>query len=206
MKQSSLLRESLGRAAKYYASAVHEAQEYLEERGISLEMAKRTGLGVVLDPLTGYEPYQNRLSIPYITKTGVVDIRFRSMDATEPKYMGLAGAKTHLYNTSAFFRATNYIALCEGEIDTITLNHACDIPAVGVPGVNNWKPHYTKLLSDFDKIFLFADGDQAGHDFAKSLTKELNGVVIVNMPEGEDVNSMYIQHGADYFKQKIAGA
>lgn len=204
MKQSSLLRESLGRAAKYYASAVHEAEDYLVERGISLETARKVGLGVVLDPMTGHEQYENRLSIPYITKTGVVDIRFRAMDASEPKYMGLTGAKTHLYNTKAFFAAQGSIAVCEGEIDTITLAYSCNIPSVGVPGVNNWKPHYTKLLSDFDKVFLFADGDQAGHDFAKSLSKELNHITIVNMPEGEDVNSMYVKHGAEFFQQKIA--
>lgn len=162
-------------------------------------------MGVVLDPMTGHEQYENRLSIPYLTKTGVVDIRFRAMDASEPKYMGLTGAKTHLYNTQSFFKAKDSISVCEGEIDTITLSYACGIPSVGVPGVNNWKPHYTKLLSDFDKIFLFADGDQAGHDFSKALTKELNNITIVNMPEGEDVNSMYIKHGVDFFKEKIAG-
>lgn len=170
-----------------------------------MEVAKKVGLGVVLDPMTGHEQYENRLSIPYITKTGVVDIRFRAIDAAEPKYMGLTGAKTHLYNTRAFFNASSSIAVCEGEIDTITLSYCANIPAVGVPGVNNWKPHYTKLLSDFDKIFLFADGDQAGHDFSKSLSKELNNITIINMPEGEDVNSMYIKYGVEFFNQKIAG-
>ena len=203
MKQSSLQKESLGKAAKYYAAAIHEAEDYLAERGITLEVARRVGLGVVLDPITGHEQYENRLSIPYITRSGVVDIRFRSLDAQEPKYMGLAGANTHLFNTKAFFKASSFICICEGEIDTITLDYVCNIPSVGVPVVNNWKKHYTKLLADFDKVFMFADGDNAGHEFSKSLTKELGNVVTVQMPEGEDVNSMYLKHGAEYFQQKI---
>jgi DNA primase len=69
--------------------------------------------------------------------------------------------------------------------------------------VNNWKKHYTRLLADFDKVFMFADGDQAGHDFSKSLTRELGNVITVQMPEGEDVNSMYLKYGASYFKQKV---
>lgn len=158
MKQSISQRESLTRAAKYYHSALHEAEEYLAERGITLEQAQKNRLGVVLDPLTGHEMYANRLAIPYITQSGVVDIRFRSMDGQEPKYMGMPGATTHLYNVSAFFRAGSYICICEGEIDTITLDAVCDIPAVGVPGVNNWKKHYSRLLSDFERVFLFADG------------------------------------------------
>ena len=136
----------------------------------------------------------------------MVDLRFRSMDLSEPKYMGLTGASTHLYNVSALFKASSYIGICEGEIDTITLDYACGIPAVGVPGVNNWKKHYSRLLQDFDKVFLFADGDNAGSEFGKTLARELSNLTIVNMPEGEDVNSMYNQHGADYFKGKIEAA
>lgn len=204
MKQSASQRESLTRAAKLYHSALHEAEDYLAERGITLEAATRARLGVVLEPLTGHEAYINRLAIPYLTRSGVVDVRFRSLDLSEPKYMGMAGASTHLYNVGALFRAASYICICEGEIDTITLDFVCDIPAVGVPGVNNWKKHYTRLLADFDKVFLFADGDNAGSDFGKSLSRELGNLVVVQMPEGEDVNSMYRLHGADYFKNKIA--
>jgi len=206
MKQSASQRESLTRAAKYYHGALHEAEDYLAERGITLEQAHNFRLGVVLDPLTGHEQYVNRLSIPYITRSGIVDLRFRSMDLSEPKYMGLSGATTHLYNVTALFRATSFISICEGEIDTITLDNICGIPAVGVPGVNNWKKHYSRLLADFDKVFLFADGDNAGTEFGKSLSRELGNLVVVQMPEGEDVNSMYKIHGADYFRQKIAGA
>jgi DNA primase len=203
VKQSISQRESLTRAAKFYHSALHEAEDYLAERGITLEQATRARLGVVLEPLTGHENYVNRLAIPYITRSGVVDLRFRSMDLSEPKYMGLTGATTHLYNVGAFFKATSYISICEGEIDTITLDTACGIPAVGVPGVNNWKKHYTRLLQDFDKVFLFADGDSAGTDFAKHLAKELGNLVTVQMPDGEDVNSIYLKHGVEFFQQKI---
>jgi DNA primase len=203
VKQSISQRESLTKAAKFYHSALHEAEDYLAERGITLEQATRARLGVVLEPLTGHENYTNRLAIPYVTRSGVVDLRFRSMDLSEPKYMGLTGATTHLYNVGAFFRASSYISICEGEIDTITLDMACGIPSVGVPGVNNWKKHYTRLLQDFEKVFLFADGDSAGTDFAKHLAKELPNLVIVQMPDGEDVNSIYLKHGVDFFQQKI---
>ena len=206
MKQSTSQRESLMRAAKYYHSALAEAEDYLVERGITMEAAEKARLGVVLDPLTGHEAYVNRLSIPYITKSGVVDLRFRSLGHEEPRYMGLAGDTTHLYNVGAFFRASSYICICEGEIATITLDYVVGIPAVGVPGVNNWKKHYTRLLADFEKVFLFADGDNAGYEFAKSLARELSNLVLIQAPEGEDVNSVYRAQGADYFKEKIAGA
>lgn len=136
----------------------------------------------------------------------MVDIRFRSLGVEEPKYLGLSGATTHLYNVSAFFKASSYICICEGEIDTITLDGVCGIPAVGVPGVNNWKKHYTKLLADFERVFLFSDGDNAGHEFSKNLARELPNLISIQMPEGEDVNSIFLSDGADFFKEKIASA
>lgn len=153
--------------------------------------------------MPGQEQFINRLAIPYVTPTGVVDIRFRAMGPEEPKYMGMPGTTTRMFNVNALHRAGNYIAICEGEIDAMTLDYMCGVPAVGVPGANGWKPHYTRLLSDFETVFVFADGDQPGIDFAKSLSKEFNNVIVIQMPEGEDVNSMYMNYGPEYFRDKV---
>lgn len=204
MKHSRLQKESLAKAVNHYAKNIDQAGEYLASRGITLDVAHIVRLGLVVEPLPGHEQFINRLAIPYLTPTGVVDIRFRSINGEEPKYMGMPGTETRLYNVAALQQATDYIAVCEGEIDAITLNYKCGIPSVGVPGANSWKRHYTKLLQDFQTIYVFADGDQPGSDFAKKLAREIQGVVVINMPDGHDVNSMYSLYGHDYFKQKVA--
>jgi DNA primase len=195
-------RDYLEESVTVYNRSVNLAAEYLAQRGITEQVANMFRLGVVKDPLIGHEQYRGRLAIPYVTPTGVIDIRFRSLGDAEPKYLGLAGAKTHLFNASAILAADNYIAVAEGEIDTITLQ-ACGIPAVGVPGVNNWKPHYTRILQDFDVVYVFADGDQPGQDFAKHLAKELPNVHTVNIEDGEDVNSLFVKKGSGYIREKI---
>jgi DNA primase len=119
--------------------------------------------------------------------------------------MGMAGVQTGLYNVQALLQAENYIAVTEGEIDAITLDLKCGIPSVGVPGANSWKRHYSRLLQDFESVFVFADGDQPGSDFAKKIAQEVQGVTIINMPEGHDVNSMYLQDGPDWFVKKVEG-
>lgn len=203
MKLSRSQKVLLEKATNHYEDNLPLAEEYLLKRGIPLEVAETIRLGVVVDPLPGQEQFINRLAIPYITPSGIVDIRFRSMGPEEPKYLGYPGTQTRLFNVTALHTAKDFIAVCEGEIDAITLHYLCGIPAVGVPGVNSWKQHYTRLLQDFNTVFVFADGDQPGIDFAKSLAKELSSVIIINMPEGEDVNSMYLLHGSDYFKKKV---
>lgn len=204
VKHSKLQKESLAKAVNHYAKNIDQAGEYLLSRGITSDVAHIVRLGLVVEPLPGHEQFINRLAIPYLTPTGVVDIRFRSINGEEPKYMGMPGTETRLYNVAALQQATDYIAVCEGEIDAITLNYKCGIPSVGVPGANSWKRHYTKLLQDFQTIYVFADGDQPGSDFAKKLAREIQGVVVINMPDGHDVNSMYSLYGHDYFKQKVA--
>ena len=202
MKLGTSQKTSLLEAAKHYYKHQYMAEDYLEKRGITQDAARTFRLGVVADPLPGHENYKDRLVIPYSTKTGIVDLRFRAMNHAEPKYLGLPGATTHLYNVTSVFDAKDWIAICEGEIDTITLN-SIGFPTIGVPGANNWKKHYTKILQDFDKVYIFADGDQAGADFGRSLAREMNNVIVIQMPEGEDVNSMYLSKGKEYFLDKI---
>lgn len=203
MRQSVSQKELLEKATHKYAGNISLAQDYLASRGIPLEVARLAQLGVVVEPEAGQEAYVGRLSIPYVTKSGVVDLRFRALNpAVEPKYMGMTGAETKMYNVLDVERAGDYIGVCEGEIDTLTLSGLVGIPCVGVPGANSWKKHYTRLLADFERVFIFADGDQSGKEFASSLARELP-VTIIQLPDGQDVNSMFVQDGSDYFHQKV---
>jgi hypothetical protein len=145
MKQSPEQRKSLGQAASKYQESIGLAEEYLAKRGLSLQDVEPFKLGIVTEPALGHEAYVGRLSIPYITEAGVVDIRFRSIDGTEPKYLGLPGSVTRLYNVNSYFKSTDWICLCEGEIDTISLA-TLGYPAFGVPGVKNIKPHHFRIL------------------------------------------------------------
>jgi 5S rRNA maturation endonuclease (ribonuclease M5) len=203
VKQSQSQKELLGRATLKYAESIHLAEGYLASRGITREVARQAQLGVVEVPDAGHEQYTGRLSIPYITKTGVVDLRFRSLNpAVEPKYMGMVGADTRMYNVLDIEVAGDWVGVCEGELDTLTMSRLVGIPCVGVPGANSWKKHYTRLLADFERVFVFADGDAPGREFASSLARELP-VTTVSLGEGEDVNSAYIKFGASFIKEKM---
>lgn len=200
--QKNSQKELLGQATTKYQANIYQAEDYLKSRGIQIEVARLARLGVVVEPEVGHEMYQGRLAIPYVTKSGVVDLRFRSLNpAVEPKYMGLTGADTKMYNVLDIERAGDYIGVCEGELDTLTMSACVGIPCVGVPGANSWKKHYTRLLADFERVFVFADGDQPGKEFATSLARELP-VTVVNFPDGEDVNSFYTKYGAEAVREK----
>lgn len=203
MRLSSSHRQFLLQATHQYASQIHLATEYLATRNLSVEEAQRFHLGVVKDALPGHEQYTGRLAIPYITPSGVVDIRFRAIGNADPKYMGMPGAKTSMFNAQVVLTASDYICVTEGEIDCITVSVKTNHPAIGIPGANNWKPFYSKILDDFDTVIVLADGDTAGMDFGKKVSRELGNVNIVQMPEGHDVNSIVMLEGAEFINERI---
>jgi len=205
VRLSSSQKQFLLRATQQYASKIETAEEYLAQRSLSVDEARIFHLGVVEEPLPSHEQYKNRLAIPYITPSGVVDIRFRSMHGEDPKYMGLTGAKTTMFNTQACFVANKYICVTEGEFDCILMSVKTMHPTVGIPGANNWKSHYAKILDDFETVIVLADGDPAGQEFGKKINRELGNTNVITMPEGEDVNSIITKLGSEWIDERIRG-
>ena len=160
-------------------------------------------LGFVKNPETGHELYQGKLSIPYITPSGVIDIRFRSITPdTGPKYLTRPGATSHIFNVNALTSDSDVLVICEGEIDTMIATQV-GFAAVGLPGANNWKPFYARVLADWEKIMLFCDGDNAGREMAKNISRELDNVFPVFMPDNCDVNDVYLQEGAEGLRKRV---
>lgn len=196
-------RESLAKATENYEQNLGEVLPYLASRGITEETARMFRLGFVKQPETGHEPYLGKLAIPYLTPAGVIDIRFRSLNADSgPKYMSRPGASTHIYNIKALETDSDVLVICEGEIDTIIATQV-GFAAVGLPGANNWKPFYSRVLADWERIMLFCDGDNAGREMAKNISRELDNVFPVFMPDGADVNDVYLAEGADGLRKRM---
>lgn len=206
------LREA---AASYHASLLglagqtNVAKEYVQSRGFDFDATVDAMLGWVKDPAPGHEAYTGRLAIPYITATGVVDIRFRCLKGHDckaakcPKYLSLPGHKARMYEARQVIGAGSVIAVCEGELDTLTMIHQVGIPAVGLPGATNWAPHYPLILSGFDAVLVMGDGDDAGRKFANTVASALDNGIAVPMPDGHDVNSLVLSDGAATLRELV---
>ena len=196
-------RELLAKATQNYEGSLSEALPYLASRGITEATARTFRLGFVANPETGHELYQGKLAIPYLTPSGVIDIRFRSLNADSgPKYLSRPGASTHIYNIQALTQDTGMLVVCEGEIDTIIASQV-GFTAVGLPGANNWKPYYSRVLDGWEKIMLFCDGDNAGREMAKTISRELDNVFPVFMPDNQDVNDVFLSEGAEGLRRRV---
>lgn len=201
-EQKSLLESQTSQ----YQEHLYIAAEYLEARGITEDTAVSARLGVADEQIHG-DPNAafQRLSIPFLTRSGVVDLRYRCIrnhDCGEmgcAKYLGRVGSTLRLYGVEDLVSASNTIAVTEGELDRLILRQL-GFAAVGQPGSESWKSHWTRLFEDFSRIVVFGDGDDAGKRFVRNwLERFPHSVEAVQLPPGEDVNSMYLLEGSEYF-------
>jgi len=199
-------------AATYHQdlAADQAALSYLARRGFDRNAAIQFRLGAVARPLLGHESYRGRLAIPYITPQGVVNMNFRCAQDHDcktieghRKYLKPEGSSSNLFNVLDLKKDSPFIAVAEGELDTITLS-ICGIPAVGVAGVKAWQKHFGRCLADFDTVYSFADGDKAGGSFASFLGREVKARPI-RLPQGADVNQIFQEGGPDAVRALIAG-
>ncbi|MGN6128499.1 MAG: toprim domain-containing protein [Humibacter sp.] len=186
------------------------AQDYLRKRGFGPEIAQRFRLGVVRRPLMEHSHFAGRLSIPYLTPAGVVSMNFRCIQdhdckAVEGhrKYLKPEGLDSRLFNVLALQERSDFICVCEGELDAIALT-AAGIPGVAVAGANAWQKHFGRCLEDFSKVFAFGDGDDAGRGLNKRLIDDVQAIP-VRMPKGKDCNDIFRESGAEGLRRLISG-
>ena len=206
-------QKSLLQAVTRYAAGLDEAAvRYLEGRGISKQVAQQFSLGTVVEPANGHEQFVGWLSIPYFTAMGICTIvKFRRLDDGKPKYGQPIGQKTHIFNVTDTMVDSGHIAICEGELDALVLSGICNVPAVGIPGVAAWKPHFAKLFTGFDSVYVLGDNDvkddgsNPGQEFSKRVAQEVQNSQIVQLPPGMDINEFYLAHGKEGIKQLLGG-
>ncbi len=221
--QSESQREFLREATNRYIERMPEspAAEYLDNRGITRSIVERYGLGYVANPLPGHEQYRGMIAIPYFRyppgyqDTGiVVSIRFRCILDHDHEYHGkynsVPGDTPRLYNTEVISGSDrqiaigDQIAITEGEFDAI-IGTECAVPAVGVPGVQAWKPAWREAFMGYRVVWILADGDGPGINFANTLAGKLPNSKIIPMPPGMDVNDAVLEYGEQYLLERTYG-
>jgi DNA primase len=164
-------------------------------------------LGYVADPLPGDDMFVGRLVIPYIRRDGVVSIKFRRIGDEGAKYLYHPGQKHRLYNPEAAHVAQHSIGITEGEVDAIVATERLGLPTVGVPGSKGWAQNsgiWTPIFKDFKRVIVFADGDDAGYDFASEVAESIGQRArIAKCDQAMDVASQVATGDVDRLKYLI---
>lgn len=202
------LKSFLEEATARYQAALKSstaAVEYLKNRGLSEGSAQSFRLGYVESPLPGHEVAQGMLAIPYLTRSGVVTIRFRRLgDGEGPKYRSVPGDPPRIYNSNALLVPSDYIAISEGEFDTMITTQS-GLPGVGIAGVSAWKPYFARCFKGYRAVYILADADDKGQgmEFAEKVAEQIKNARISPMPAGHDVNSFVLEYGPEALLDRL---
>lgn len=209
MRLSLERKRSLAVKAEAYAGNVEEVLPYLATRGISEETADVFGLGFVTEG-----QYEGRLSIPYVVRDGVLQIKYRCLNPRHEtngkhdcsaKYLYEAGCDTHLFNARALIGVGDTVLLTEGEMDAIIVSQVTGLPVVGYPGTSGWKPFYRLCFEGVQEIVVLADGDDPGRKSAEQVARKLGmNARVVDLGDGEDSNSFILKFGEAKFLERIS--
>ncbi|WP_236741511.1 toprim domain-containing protein [Mycobacteroides abscessus] len=116
--------------------------------------------------------------------------------------MTVAGDRPRLYNTLSLWKGAEKVAITEGELDAIAAE-SCGIRAVGVPGATSWQRYFREPFLGYQTVYILADGDDAGMQFANTVASDLPNARIVPMPKGSDVNDFVLREGREALKDRL---
>lgn len=178
---------------------------YLATRGIHADTALRHRLGVVSsDSPDLYHKYMGRLAIPYLDRMGVYGFKFRCLAHGDcktvdcMKYLNPADQEVGVYNVLALDDdESDTLYVTEGEMDAVCLSQFATAPVIGTPGSGVWKDHWVCHFSGFERVVCWKHGDRAGDKWAKRLRDVCRNAEIVELPQGEDVNSLLLSWGPE---------
>jgi putative DNA primase/helicase len=119
------------------------------------------------------------VEIPYAAQDGEqLATRYRISPIGDDKFRWEKGSKTTLYGLHKLEEAQDaaYVLLLEGESDCHTAWYR-GLPAVGVPGVDNWREEWAEHLNGIPKIFVMVEPHEAGKKLWRTLVscKTLDG-------------------------------
>jgi DNA primase len=192
-------------------------------RGTSFKRGEWVDAGIFVEKDRGgiYVRFRDRLMFPIRNEHGDV-IAFSGRQLREDPKSGkyINSPETPVFKKSnvlfALERARKAILkegsvlLCEGQIDAISC-HEQGIEHAIAPLGTAFTPNHAKLLRRYAKTALLCfDADKAGFTAAERAYRELAAeniaVRVVRMPAGEDPDSFMQKHGADAFREQLAGA
>lgn len=167
------------------------ALEWLKSRGLTDETIAAFKIA---EQVKGDKTYA---LFPYLRDGELVNVKYRNI-AEKRDMRQEGGAEPCLFGWHLIDPKERTVALCEGEIDAMTL-HQCGIPALSVnagAGNHQWLENDWERLQRFSEILIFFDGDESGEKGAQEVVRRLgiDRCKRVKLPE-KDANE-FLQKGA----------
>ena len=181
---------------------------YSDDRIIDAGLAERNEDGETKDV------FRNRLIIPVIDdEDRVIGFSGRSLDEEDPIYLNSRSTDVFDKSKSLFGlniakdASADYMVLCEGYMDVITLNQAGFDMAIATLGVKFTVDQANLLKKYTNKVFVCFDTDDVGNKGADSAISIIieNGMkgLKIDLSPFKDPMDMITKESADAFRERL---
>jgi len=190
-----------------------DTMSWLYNRNIKIDSIQKYKLGVKTIEHPKSKEIIKYLTIPFIFKEQLVDIKYRSLPPAKKSFYRTPGGMSILYNYDNIDHSLNYIYICEGELDAISLAQEGESNIVSITvGAKSFIPEWFDLLREFKIIYLVMDNDAAGQEGAKIIANRLGRDRCYNIllpkevdpktkkPKIKDLNDYFRYHDISDFK------
>lgn len=192
--------------------------QLLKAKALPLELAEQ--LGIIRKGDRGwYDLLHNRLIFPIRDKQGQpIGFAGRVLDNSLPKYIN--SPESPLYRKSSVLfgvdlalrdiRQSGTAIIVEGYFDHLALYRAGIRNALATCGTALTDGHIGLLKKHAQRVCLLFDGDNAGRKATvramELCLEQALPVYVINLPQGEDPDSLLQKHGVEAFNQRVAAA
>lgn len=143
------------------------------------------------------------VEMPYRNESGkVVATRVRLEVKGAKRFVWRKRPKIVPYGLHLLKPEHTRVLLVEGETDTLALLQA-GIPALGIPGADNWKSEWARHLRG-RLVYVWQEPDTGGATFARKIFGDLPDARVIKAPDGaKDANELWLgcEGDADTFRE-----
>lgn len=198
-------------AAHELLLADDDAMTYLMlTRGFSLEIIKKTKLGLVAKRFFREAGEVKALVYPYLVNGQMIFCHYRTLPPTMKAFSSPTGWPVPLYNGEILHDPKiREVFFVEGEANTIAAMDHGVTDICGVPGANFKKAEWLDLLNKIEKVFICYDKDKVGQKAAQVLATRIGIEKCwkITLPDfeittddgtirqGKDLNEWFVQGG-----------
>ena len=203
-----------------------KALQYLKDRGLSPEVEKGKGLEIGYNSGVNWKKLKQCITFPLKDINGNITSLYGRRITNDNESHGIeygkpapGGSGKHYYseNRSGLYPCypnenTEILIITEAIIDTASLAQSLQsfsiLSAYGTNGLATEHKTAIKALKKLKEIIFFFDGDHAGREAANKYAREFckdgwPSVSTVPTPDGEDINSLFVNYGKEAILQLI---
>ena len=213
LSEETIKKFGLGYSDKYS----DDLYKYMKAKGYSDELLRESGLFNADERRGMYDKFWNRVIFPIMdVNNRVIGFGGRVMGDGKPKYLNSPETKIfdksrNLYGLNvARTTRKNYLILCEGYMDVISMHQAGFTNAVASLGTALTSGHASLLKRYTEEVLLLYDSDEAGIRAALRAIPILReagvNAKVVSLKPYKDPDEFIQNMGAEAFEERLLNA